>query len=75
MVSGTRVGGNEMERCGQIGDVFGDSTDRASWWFRGKRVEVNKRTMMNKTHCFCFSNWWWIMVAFTEMRQAGKERV
>ena len=52
MVSGTRMRAKEMERCGQIGDVFGDSTDRASWWFRGKRVEVNKRTMMNDDSLF-----------------------
>lgn len=43
MVSGTRAEAKEMEKCGQTGDRFGDRPDRAYWWFRWERGEVNKR--------------------------------
>lgn len=42
MVSGTSVEAKEMERCGQIGDISGERTDRSYWWFDGRGVKLIK---------------------------------
>lgn len=71
MVPETRVEAKEMERSGQIGDICGGRTDRLCWYLGWEMGEINKR-MNDDCNFFCFSNWW-IMVAFTEKGQAGKE--
>lgn len=61
----SRVEVMEMENSRHI---FGGRTARVCWKIGWQRSEINKRINDDCT-CFCL----WIVVAFTEMRQAGKE--